>query len=109
MIEGGQVAFQNVLAVTGLVEQIQGAAPHHIDAMVDEVFDRLDQTHFFRLLVDHRQQDHAEAFLHRSVLEELIEYDLRLGSALEFDHDAHSIAVAFIAHIGNVVDGLVVD
>ena len=77
--------------------------------MVDEVFDRLDQPHFLRLPVDHGQQNHAEAFLHRGVLEELVEHDLRFGSALEFDHDAHAVAIAFVANVGDVVDGLVVD
>jgi hypothetical protein len=43
------------------------------------------------------------------VLEELVEHDLRLGSALEFDHDAHAVAIAFVANVGDVVDGLVVD
>ena len=51
-----------------------------------------------------RQQDHAEAFLHRGVLEELVEHDLRFGAALEFDHDAHAVAIAFIANVGDVVD-----
>ena len=36
----------------------------YIDAMIDEVFDRLDQPHFLRLGVDDGQQNHAEAFLH---------------------------------------------
>ena len=109
VIERGQVAFQNVLAIARFIEQIRSAPPHHIDAMVDEVFDRLDQPHFLRLAVDHGQQDHAEAFLHRRVLEELVEHDLRFGSALEFDHNAHAVAIAFVANVGDVVDGLLVD
>ena len=108
MVERGQVPFQNVLAIARLRQQIRCPPPHYIDAMVDEVLDRLDQPHFLRLAVDHGQQNHAEAFLHRRVLEELIEHDLRFGSALEFDHDAHAIAIAFIANIRNVVNRLVV-
>ena len=108
VIERRQVAFQNVLAVARLGEQIRGAAPHHIDAMVDEVLDRLDQPHLLRLSVDHGQQNHAEAFLHRRVLEELVEHDLRFGSALEFDHNAHAVAIAFVANVGNVVNGFFV-
>ncbi len=64
--------------------------------------------HLFRLSVHDRQQDHAEPFLHRRVLEELVENDLRLGAALQFDHDAHPVAIAFVANVGDVVDGLVV-
>ncbi len=31
------------------------------------------------------------------------------GAALQFDHDAHAIAIAFVANVGDVVDDLVVD
>src|SRR5208282_6310 len=76
--------------------------------MVDEVFDGLDQAHFLGLIVDHGQEDHAETFLHGSVLVELVEHDLRLGAALQFNHDAHAVAIAFVANVGNVLDDLVV-
>ena len=109
VIERGQVAFQNVLAIARFVQQIRSAAAHDIDAMVDEVFDRLDQPHFLGLSVDDGQQNHAEAFLHRGVLEELVEHDLRFGAALELDHDAHAVAIAFVANVGDVVDGLLID
>ena len=89
-----------------LRQQVGGAAPHHIDAMVDEVLDRLDQSHFLRLAVDHGEEDHAEALLHLGVLEELVEHDLRFGAALELDHNAHAFAVALVADVGDVVDGL---
>ena len=108
VIERGQVAFENVLAVFCLRQQVSGAAADDIDAMVDEVLDGLDQAHFLGLAIDDRQQDHAETFLHRSVLEELVEHDLRFAAALEFDHDAHAVAIAFVANVGDVVDDLVV-
>ena len=90
-------------------KQVGSAAAHHIDAVIDEVLDGLDQAHFLGLAVDHGQQDHAEALLHRGVLEELVEHDLGLAAALEFDDDAHAVAVAFVADVGDVVDDLVVD
>ena len=60
MIERGEVAFENVLAVFRLLQQVSSAAPHHIHAMIDEMLDRLNQAHFLRLSVHHRQEDHAE-------------------------------------------------
>ena len=108
MIERGQVAFENVFAVFGFREQEGGAAADHIDAVVDEVLDGLHQAHFLGLPVDHREQDHAEAFLHLGVLEELVEHELRLAVALELDHDAHAVAIAFVANVGDVIDDLVV-
>ena len=90
-------------------EQVGGAAADHIDAVIDEVLDGLNQAHFLGLVVHHRQQDHAEAFLHLGVLEELVQDDLGLGAALEFDDDAHAVAIAFVANVGNVFNRLVVD
>ena len=91
------------------LQQERGAAADNIDAVIDEVLNRLDQPHFLGLVVHHRQQDHAEVFLHLRVLEKLVEHDLRFGAALQFDHDAHAVAIALVANVGDVFDGLVVD
>ena len=107
-IERDLVALEDVLAVARLLQQERGAAAHHIDAVIDEVADGLHQSHFLGLVVDHGQEDHAEALLHRGVLEELVEHDLRLASALELDDDAHAVAVALVADVADLVDDLVV-
>ena len=52
-----------------------------------------------RLAVVDGEEDHGEAFLHLGVLEELVEDDLVLGAALEFDDDAHAVAVGLIADV----------
>ena len=109
MIERLEIAFEDVLAVFRLLQQVGGAAADDVDAVLDEVLDGLDQAHFAGLSVDHREQDHREAFLHLRVLEELVENDLRFGAALEFDDDAHAVAIAFVAHVGDVFDVFVVD
>ena len=77
--------------------------------MVDEVLDGLHQTHFLGLVVRDRQQDHAETFLHLGVLEELVQHELGLAVALQLDHDAHAVAIAFVADVGNRVYDLVID
>jgi len=59
--------------------------------------------------MSNRQKNHAEALLHRGVLEELVQNDLGFGAALEFDHDAHAVAIAFVADVGDIVDDLVVN
>ena len=109
VIERREIAFEDVLAVFRFLQQVSGAAADDVDAVLDEVFDGLDQAHFAGLSVDHRQQDHGETFLHLGVLEELVEHDLGLGAALEFDDDAHAVAIAFVANVGDVFDVLVVD
>ncbi len=91
------------------LQQEGGAAADDFDAVIDEVLDGLDQAHFTGLSVDHREQDHGKTFLHGGVLEELVENDLGLGAAFEFDDDAHAVAIAFVAHVGDVFDFFVVD
>src|SRR5258706_2017785 len=109
MIERVEIAFENVLAVFCFLKQESGAAAHDFDAVIDEVLDGLNPSHCAGFLVDHRQQDHGKTFLHGGVFEELIENDLRLGATFEFDDDAHAVAIAFVANVGNVLDVLVVD
>ena len=107
-VQRNLIALQDVLALARFHQQVSGAPPHHVDAVIDEVLDGLHQAHLFRLAVDHGQEDHAEAFLHRGVLEELVEHDLRLATALQLDDDAHAIAIALVAHVADLVDHLVV-
>ena len=77
--------------------------------MIDEVLNGLDQAHLFWLVVHHRQQNHAEVFLHLGVLKKLVEHDLWFGAALELDHDAHAVAIALVANVGNIFDRFIVD
>ena len=99
MIQSDFVAFQNVLALLGLQQQVGSAAAHYVHAMINEVLDGLDQSHFFGLSIHHRQQDHAEAFLHLRVLIKLVEHDLGLAAALQFNDNAPPVAIAFIADV----------
>ena len=107
-IKRGLVSLEDMLSVARLLQQERSAAPHHVDSVIDEVLDGLHQAHFLGLAMDDRQEDHAEALLHRGVLEELIEHDLGLAAALEFDDDAHSVAIALVADVADFVDDLVV-
>ena len=68
-----------------------------------------EQAQLARLPGDDGQQDHAERFLHLRLLEEVGEDDLRLFVALDFDHDAHAVAIAFVANVGDAFDLLVLD
>ena len=47
--------------------------------------------------------------LHLSVLEELVQDDLLHRVAAELDDDAHAVAVALVAQVGDAVDLLVLD
>src|SRR4051812_9168227 len=67
------------------------------------MLDGLDEPHLFRLVVDYSQKDHGERFLHRGVLVQLVEDDLRFGATLQLDDDAHALARGFVADVGDVV------
>ena len=97
-----------MLALAGLAQQEDRPALHHVDAVVDEAANGLVEGELPRLPVEHRQKDHGEALLHLGVLVELVEHDLRLRAALQLDDDAHSVAVALVAHVADVVHDLVV-
>src|SRR6185312_3585645 len=109
VVERDLVAFENVLALFCFSQQESRAAAHHVHAVINKMLDRLNQAHFFRLVVDHSQKNHAEALLHGGVLVQLVQHQLRFASALEFNHNAHSVAVALIANVGDVVNNFVVD
>ena len=57
-----------------------------------------------RFLVDQCQQLYSKGGLQGCVFVELVENLLRLGSALQFNHDAHTIPVRLITHVGDRVD-----
>ena len=81
VIEGGEIAFENVLAVFRLLQQVRGAAADNVDTVLDEIFDGLDDAHLAGLSIDHGEQDHREAFLHLRMLEQLVQNNLRFSSA----------------------------
>ena len=104
MVQRDLVAQQDVLALLGLA-QVVARAPHDdVAAVLDEQPDELQQPQLLRLPPDDRQQDHPERFLHLRVLEKIVEDELRLFAALQLDHDAHAVAVAFVAHVGDAFD-----
>ena len=51
-----------------------------------------------------RQHVDAEARLQRGVAIELVQDDVGLGVALQFDDDAHAVAVALVAQLGDALD-----
>src|SRR5271166_1068478 len=77
--------------------------------MLDKALDHVDQAQLARLPVDDGQHDHAEVGLQLRVLVKIVENDVGLLAALQLEHDAHAVAVAFIANFGDALDFLFVD
>src|SRR6266446_3467708 len=104
MVERNLVADQNVFALAGLAQLVDGAPAHDFDAMLDEQLDERDEAELARLTPNDGQQDHAEGFLHLGVLEKIVEDELGFFAALDFHDDAHALARGFVAHVGDAVD-----
>ena len=102
-------AEQDVLALAGFAQFVLGAPADHIDAVIDEVLDHVHQAELARLAVDDGEHDDAEADLQLCVLIQVVEDDLGLLAALQFDDDAHAVAVAVVHHVGDAFDALLVD
>src|SRR4051812_18297880 len=108
MIERDLVAEQEVFALSSLIKEEGSASAHDLDAVVEEVANSVVERENLRLAVVDGEEDHGEALLHGGVLEELVEDNLLLGTTLELDDDAHAVAVALVANVGDVVDDLFV-
>ena len=59
------------------------------------------------MTLDECQLDDSEGFLHLRVLIELIEHDFRNDVTAQFNHDAHTLPVRFIAQVRNAFQGLI--
>ena len=70
--------------------------------------DDLAQRERARHAVDERDHVHAERGLHRGVLVELVEHDLRDDAALELDDEPHAAPVGLVAQVGDLGDLLLV-
>src|SRR4029453_5330921 len=70
-------------------------------AVIQEGFERLFEIEYLWAAVGNSEHVDAERFLQRRVFVELVEDDVRYGVALEFDDNAHTFAIRFIAKIAN--------
>src|SRR3546814_8689117 len=92
-----------------LAQLIDGPAGDDLLAELEEGLDDLLQVHQLRPAAVQRQHVDAERGLERGVAIELVQDDVRIGVALQLDHDAHAVAVALVAQIGDALDGLLLD
>ena len=108
VIEGDDVAFEDVGAGLGLGEAELGAARDHVAAVVDVALEEFLDVHLLRPLLVEGQQDDAEGGLEGGLLVKLVDDDLRLLAALELDDDAR-VLVGLVAEVADAVDFLFAD
>ena len=109
VVERDQQALEAVDARLERAQLVLGAADDDLALVLDVVADDLAQRQRLRHVVDQRDGVDAERRLHRRVLVELVEHDLRDRVALELDHDPHAVAVRLVAQVGDLGDLLVLD
>ena len=108
IVERALEAEQKVLALARLAQQVVGAAANHIDAMIDEAPEHVGQTQLARLTADDGQHDDAEIDLELRVLVQVVQNDFGLLAALQFEDDAHAVAIALVANFRDAFDLLLV-
>ena len=89
VVEGDQIAAENVRTVLGLAQLVLGAARDDLALEVQVVREQLEQGERPRHAVDERDGVVAERRLQRRVLEELVQRHLRHRVPLQLDLDPH--------------------
>ena len=102
-------AEEDVLAGLGLLQQEQRPPPDDLDAVVLVGHQQFLQVHRPRAALVEGDVDDREGVLQRRVVVELVQDDGRVGVALEFDDQAHALAVGFVADVGDALDDAVLD
>ncbi len=88
----------------GLAQSIGGAAGDHVDLVCDVVREGLGQIEGARHAVDERQHVHRETRLQRGVLIELVEHHVRVGVALQADHETRLATRGVVLYAGDPVE-----
>ena len=105
--ERDEITFEHFGALLGLAQFEARAAQDDFAAMLDVARDRfLERKQFRPAMIDREHVDREGAF-HRGVLVEIVDDDLRIAVALEFDHDPR-VFVRLVAHRGDVGEDLFV-
>ena len=107
--DGLEQAFEHVRALARLLQAVFAAARQHLDLVRDVELQRLAEVQDPRNTVDQREHVRGERRLHRRVLVELIEHDLRVRIALEVDDQPDGVARRKVAHVADAFDAPIVD
>ncbi len=105
-----QQPFDRVLPRAGPAEQELRASADDRRAVPDELEQHVLDRHDARLAVDQRQQNDRDRVLQRRKLVQLVEDHVRIGVALQFDHQPHRLLqVALVADTADAGDAAIVD
>mmetsp|Transcript_70446 Transcript_70446/g.165983 ORF Transcript_70446/g.165983 Transcript_70446/m.165983 type:complete len:904 (-) Transcript_70446:3267-5978(-) len=97
-------AFEHVAALAGLAQLENGAAGHHLAAVLQEHHDHVAQIAELGLAVDERDHVHAKAVLQLGLLVEVVQHHLGDFAALELDHHPHAGFVRLVLDVADALD-----
>ena len=110
VVQSLEEPFEDVRPGFGLLEFEDGAAEHHVEAVVDEGVQHLDQVHGHGAVVVHHQHGAAHDGLELGVGEDLVEHHSRVGAALHVHHHPGAGPVAgLVLQIGDAGDAFFAD
>ncbi len=107
--DGDGQADQDVAAIARLAQFELGPPDHDLFAELNEDLDQLLEAHLLGAAPVQGQHVDAERALQRREAVELVEDDLARSVALQLDHDAHAVAVGFVADVRHALDALIAD
>ena len=93
-------------ALARLAQVEHGAARDDLAPVPQERLEHVLEVHQLRLAVQQRDHVDAEHGLHRRLLVEVVEDDVRDLAALQLDHDAHAVLVGLVAQLRDALDQL---
>ena len=105
--DGNGEADQHVRAIAGMVQLELGASGDDLGTEADERLQQFLEVHQARPAAIERQRIHAERGLQRREAIELVQHHVGHGVALQLDHQAHAVAIAFVANLRDAFDFLV--
>src|SRR5262245_37350580 len=96
-----------VLASLRLNQEKLGAPPNDVGSMADKFVQQLLERKRARPAINECEQDDGKRVLDRRELIELIQPDVTIGIAFQFDNDANRVAsVAFVDYAANARDAI---
>ncbi len=102
--QGDRLAFQDVPALAGLAQLVDGTPGHHFAAVADEHLEHVLQVQRARLAVDQGHHVDAEHALQLGLGIEVVEDHLAHLAATQLDDHAHAVLVGLVAQLGNTLD-----
>ena len=104
VVEGNHEAIEDMRPLFCPGKVIDRPADDHFLAELDEMAERFLDRKRLGPAVHEREQIDREGRLQGRQLVELVEDDVLGGVASQFDDDSHSLAIRFVAQIGNSLD-----